>query len=89
MLGYPWEQDERFEFELPAGWKPERLPAPRKLETPFGSFEIQAEASGSRVTVQAHLVVSKHRIAKSQYPAFRKFLLDVDAAANQEVRVGP
>ena len=26
---------------------------------------------------------------RSLTPAFRKFLLDVDAAANQEVRVGP
>jgi len=89
QLGYPWEQDERYEYELPAGWKPQKLPEPRKLQTAFGWFEIQAEADGARVTVQAHLSVTKNRIQRVDYSAFRRFLLDVDAAANQEVLVGP
>jgi hypothetical protein len=34
-------------------------------------------------------VVARHRIPRGEYPAFRRFLLDVDAAANQEIVAGP
>src|SRR5262249_20359519 len=89
VLAYPWEQQETFEFELPNGWRAQRLPEGRKLETPFGQFELSAEADGARVTVTTHLVVTKHRVARGEYAGFRRFLLDVDAALNQEIIAGP
>ena len=89
VLAYPWEQQETFQYELPKGWRAQRLPATRKLETPFGQFELSAEADGGKVTVTTHLVVSKHRVSKGDYAGFRRFLLDVDAALNQEIVAGP
>ena len=67
----------------------QRLPETRKLETPYGQFQLEAESDGSHVKVTTHLVVSKHRVSKGDYAGFRRFLLDVDAALNQEIVAGP
>jgi hypothetical protein len=89
VLAYPWEQQETFDYELPRGWHAQRLPETRKLETPYGQFELSTESDGAHVKVTTHLVVSKHRVARGEYAGFRRFLLDVDAALNQEIVAGP
>ncbi len=97
ILGYPWRQEERVTVTLPSGFRALRLPEARTVEAPFGRFALAvdargaegecARAGGCKVVVTAQLTVDKHRIAKADYAAFRKFCADVDAAVAQELVV--
>jgi tetratricopeptide (TPR) repeat protein len=89
VLAYPWQQDEQFVFRLPASWHIKRVPEPRHLQTPFGSFTFEVAPHGEEIDVVARLTVTRHRVTPSDYPAFRRFLLDVDAALDDEIEVSP
>lgn len=85
VLGFPWRQEDRVTVTLPAGWSVERLPEARTVTAPFGRFSLAAEDKGGAVEVTAALEVDRHRIARADYPAFRRFCADVDAALGQEL----
>lgn len=85
VLGYPFVQDDRVRVRLPDGFAPKRLPEAKRVESPFGSFNISAERKGAEILVSAALRLTRHRIAAADYPAFRKFCLDVDAAMGQRL----
>lgn len=85
VLGFPWSQEENLTLELPAGMRLERLPEPRVVESPFGSFSLSVVRQGRVVTVSSLLTVRRHRIARGDYAAFRRFCLDVDAAVAQSL----
>jgi transglutaminase-like putative cysteine protease len=85
VLGYPWQQEERVRIQLPKGFAPKRLPEARRIETPFGTFAVTVEQRGREVALSTALTVKRHRIARGEYAAFRKFCLDVDAAVGQEL----
>jgi transglutaminase-like putative cysteine protease len=89
VLAYPWRQDEEFTFMLPPGWRVTKLPEARSAETAFGRFALALAEADGRVVVRAQLEVSRHRVAQQDYPAFRQFLIDADAAMNQEIVVTP
>jgi hypothetical protein len=88
VLGFPWRQEDRVTVALPAGFAVRRLPEPRTVEAPFGKFTLTATPKGNAVEVVASLEVDRHRIAREDYAAFRKFCADVDAAVGQELVVG-
>jgi transglutaminase-like putative cysteine protease/Flp pilus assembly protein TadD len=87
VLGYPWIQEEHVTVALEPGWKVTRLPEPRTVTAPFGKFTIVAAQKGDRVEVTATLEVDRHRIAKADYEAFRRFCADVDVAVAQDLVV--
>jgi transglutaminase-like putative cysteine protease/tetratricopeptide (TPR) repeat protein len=87
ILGYPWRQEERVAVKLPAGFTPRRLPEARVVEAPFGKFQLAVDVRGGEVVVTATLEVTRHRIARGDYAAFRAFCADVDAAVAQEIVV--
>jgi hypothetical protein len=70
---------------MPRGFSPKRLPEARRIDTPFGSFAVTVSQRGRDVELQTALTVKRHRIGRGEYPAFRKFCLDVDAAVGQEL----
>jgi len=91
VLGYPWQHDEQLTYRLPAGW---RLaggapPARRIIEGPFGRFSLDVEIDGSVLRVRSSLNVTQARISADDYPKFRAFLLDVDAALGSPIGVSP
>jgi hypothetical protein len=88
VLGFPWRQEDRVTVALPAGFAVKRLPEPRTVEAPFGRFTLSATQKAGSVEVVAALEVDRHRIAREDYPAFRRFCADVDAAIGQELVVG-
>ena len=92
VLGFPWRQEDRVTVTLPAGMSVKRLPESRTVEAPFGRFSMAARRvagkQGDAVEVQASLEVDRHRIAREDYGAFRKFCADVDAAIGQELVLG-
>jgi hypothetical protein len=81
IIAYPWQHDEELVFRLPAGWEVASLPPSRSTESPFGKFqlEITTERPGE-VRVRSLLDVTQHRIAPADYPRFRAFLGEIDAA---------
>ncbi|MEK6606145.1 MAG: DUF3857 domain-containing protein [Myxococcota bacterium] len=89
VLDYPWEQLDRYEYQAPAGLRLSSLPAPRRIESAFGSFEMSATGAGPRVSVMAFLRVSAQRIRAADYADFRAFLGKVDEAMGQELRLEP
>lgn len=88
VLGFRWRQEDRVVVKLPGGWAVRRLPEPRTVTAPFGRFTIAARPRGATVEIAAELEVDRHRIAREDYSAFRKFCADVDAAVGQELVLG-
>ncbi len=88
VLGFPWRQEDRVTVALPPGFAVKRLPEARSVAAPFGRFTLTATEKGGAVEVVAALEVDRHRIAREDYPAFRRFCADVDAAIGQELVVG-
>jgi transglutaminase-like putative cysteine protease len=89
LLEYPWRQEERYEVELPERWSVHAAPPERAIESPFGSLHTKVEATGARLTLSFQLEIAQSRIARADYPAFRRFLADVDAALSRDFEVGP
>ena len=72
--------------KLPAGFTLKRLPERRQIEGPFGSFTLSSvESARGVVAVTGALTVQTHRIRQKDYPAFRRFCAEVDAAVVQEL----
>jgi tetratricopeptide (TPR) repeat protein len=90
MLAYPWQHEERVSYQLPPGFRIERLPGARELSTRFGRFALRVEPSGpSTLVVSSRLDVARARIAPEDYPDFRRFLGDVDAIMRERVILAP
>ena len=81
IIAYPWQHDEELTFRLPAGWEVASLPPSRSTESPFGKFQLDiATERPGEVRVRSLLDVTQHRIAPADYPRFRAFLGEIDAA---------
>jgi tetratricopeptide (TPR) repeat protein len=81
IVSYPWQHAEDLTFRLPEGWRIERVPETRRLESPFGQFHLEVTREGDReVRVRSLLDVTQHRISPEDYGRFRQFLGDIDVA---------
>jgi hypothetical protein len=69
---------------LPAGASIEPLPAPVRLETPFGTYELKVSSPAGRVQVDSVFEPLVERVMPRDYPAFRTFL---EAIARAEAGV--
>ncbi len=88
VLDFPWEQEEELTFRLPLGTRAGALPKESKLNSDFGFFTLRVVGDQpGKVVVSYTLSIVKERIAKKDYPEFRKWLLGVDAALNQRIVV--
>ena len=89
VLGYPWQHDEELTYRLPAGWRlaAGAPPARRVIDGPFGRFSLDVEIDGSVLRVRSSLNVTRARINADDYPKFRAFLLEVDAALASPIGV--
>jgi hypothetical protein len=85
VLGFPFREEERVVVKLPAHYTVKRLPTSRTLKNPYGTFVFTAKQNGNEVVVSAVLQLDKHRINRNDYPTFRTFLADIDAAVAQEL----
>ena len=89
ILGYPFRQKELLTLTVPAGFRVQQLPDKRSFSSPFGTFSIQAQSKGTTVQVTALLEVPRHRVSAKEYPEFRRFLSEVDAAIGQDLILVP
>ena len=85
VLGFPWEQEERVRYALPPGYAPRQMPEAATIDAPFGRFALTATREGADVVVHTSLNINRHRIARADYAAFRKFCTDVDRAVGQSL----
>ncbi len=92
VLGFAWVSQDEVTVNLPPRFAVHRLPESRSIESPFGRFSLQIEQhpgkTGIAVTAKSELRIDRHRVSASDYPAFRKFLSEVDSALAQELLVG-
>ncbi len=93
VLAYPWQHDEELTYHLPAGW---RLlgggltgQSAREIDSTFGRFHLDVSTDGDVVRVRSFLDVAQARVAPDQYPRFRAFLGEIDAAIEERLLVGP
>lgn len=89
VLDVPSTEAYALDYALPSGHRFARVPSAAKIESPLGKFELTVTQTPSGAKVRSELTLRKQRIKPSEYPAFRKFLQQVDAKLEQEFEVVP
>jgi len=85
VLGPPSSLQEQRTVHLPAGATAREVPRSQKVVSPFGRLELTVETRGLTYVVRTDLRLEVARIAPKDYPDFRKFCADVDAALSQRL----
>lgn len=88
VIGALTTRDEEWVVKVPAGAKLQKVPAPQKIDSPFGHFELSSEQVPGKVTVRTSLSFKKVRVTPAEYAQFRTFCEAVDRAFNQRIVVG-
>lgn len=71
-------QESELSFVLPLGYKVESLPfADKKLESPFGQYEVKVLQEGNKVFVKRRLQIEAIDLPASEYSAFSNFYREV------------
>ncbi|HEX8425293.1 DUF3857 domain-containing protein [Hymenobacter sp.] len=85
-LENPFSYADTVRIHVPAGFKPESLPAPVQLNTAFGTYssQVQALPDGTLLYVR-RLLVPRTRFARSEYPAYQDFRRRISAADKAQV----
>ena len=81
VLQYPLVIRTRYRWALPEGVEVSQLPSGSEIETPFGALTLSiAQVDASTVEVQSQFVLRTQKVARDDYVAFRRFIVDVDSA---------
>jgi tetratricopeptide (TPR) repeat protein len=75
-LPTPFESVHRFVVELPAALRCSQPPEPRKVASPWGSFELTVKTDDRdphRLEVRMHTRLEKTRVDKADFAAFQRF----------------
>jgi hypothetical protein len=78
LLASPWSVEWTVLVSAPEGFKLVKLPAPDTVESAFGLARISFERQGAEIAVRASFRLDQNRIKAADYPAFRRFLGEVD-----------
>jgi tetratricopeptide (TPR) repeat protein/transglutaminase-like putative cysteine protease len=76
-------QENETVVKLPQGAKILGGPHAAEGTSPYGSFKVEAETTGTTVRVKTTVAITKSRIAASEYSAFRAFCEQVDRGLGQ------
>ncbi len=87
VIGALTTREEEWVVKVPAGAKLLKVPAPQKIDSPFGHFEMYVEQAAGKVTVRTSLSFKKPRVSASEYAQFRAFCEAVDRGFNQRIVV--
>ncbi|TPV93906.1 MAG: DUF3857 domain-containing protein [Myxococcales bacterium FL481] len=87
VLPTPSRRHATIEYELPRGLQFSQVPAPIRLDSPFGRFSLTVASSADKATVETVLELNVQRVAPDDYRAFRDFLRRVDASYEQAFEV--
>jgi tetratricopeptide (TPR) repeat protein len=78
LLAPPWSVEWTVHVTILKGFRPTRLPSPDTVESPFGLAKISFELEKNNIAVRASFRLNQNRIKAADYPAFRRFLGEVD-----------
>ncbi|HEY6459577.1 MAG TPA: DUF3858 domain-containing protein, partial [Polyangiaceae bacterium] len=82
-----WTQDDDWTVRLPPGAKVTRAPQAASGTSPFGSYAVTVEATGTGLHVKTSVTLARTRIPASEYPAFRAWCEEVDRALGPRATV--
>jgi tetratricopeptide (TPR) repeat protein len=82
-----WTQVDDWTVRLPAGAKVRTSPSSARGSSPFGSYAVEVDGSGSALHVRTAVTLEKTRVAAAEYPAFRAWCEEVDRALGQRAAV--
>jgi len=85
-LDFTFTMDETYRWRLPAGFDPTERPDATVIESPFGAFALAYDWDGETLTVEVDLSIEVAEVSLDDYPAWRSFVTDVEAALNRPVR---
>ena len=89
VLGVPNKETRVIHYTLPRGLELRHTPEARRIDSPFGKFELTVEPKPKGATVTTTLEFSRSRVEPSEYEAFREFLREVDTALAQAFEAVP
>jgi tetratricopeptide (TPR) repeat protein len=78
LLAPPWSVEWTVQVAVPGGFQLVKLPAADTVESAFGLARISFERKGEEIAVRASFRLNQNRIKATDYPAFRRFLGEVD-----------
>jgi tetratricopeptide (TPR) repeat protein len=79
-LHSPFESGHRYVVQLPAALRCSQPPEEKKIESPWGFFELKVEADPAdprRIVIEMHTRLEKTRIEKADFAKFQQFHDDV------------
>lgn len=82
----PIHLERRFEYQLPAGASWVEVPKSQRMDSEFGSFELQVRRQGEGVQVQMTLRLETGELSVRSFAAYRSFLQSIDRSLNQRLR---
>jgi hypothetical protein len=86
QISMAYQDDDTVRIEIPVGFKPESLPAPRTITAAFGSYQAQVKQVEDRVLLYTRRMVRYGgRYAPNQYEALRSFYNDIYKADRQKL----
>lgn len=78
-----------FEVQYPAAMTVESAPKSVQKSTPFGDFSVTYREQPGQVAVSSRVMLKKTRISPKEYPAWRSFCEQVDAAMSPRLVLKP
>jgi tetratricopeptide (TPR) repeat protein len=89
VLGVPNRETRVIHYTLPRGLELAHTPEARRIDSPFGRFELAVEPKPRGATITTTLEFSRSRVEPSEYESFREFLREVDTALAQAFEAAP
>ena len=81
----PGTFEEQVHLRLPAGMRPEQLPAEIFGRTPFGSYSVTYHYAGGVLDVDKRLTLTRFVVDPQQYPALHRMALDAVGNARRAI----
>jgi hypothetical protein len=82
---YSFLDEDKIEFEIPAGYTSEYLPKDVKSIFPFGEFNSKVVVTANKMTFTRSLKVKGGMYSKEEFTNWKTFLKTINKADNQKV----
>jgi hypothetical protein len=69
--------EEEMHFQIPEGLELAELPADKKLESPFGSYQLRFEQTADQLTIRRSVQLATRFIQYKDFEAFKEFYLQM------------
>jgi tetratricopeptide (TPR) repeat protein len=83
VIDVPSTETHTIRYRLPRGRKFSQIPTARAITGPFGKFDLAVDTTDEGATIRTTIELTRPRVGKKEYPAFREFLRQIDAGLEQ------